>query len=58
MTEVPDIPDDISARLREALTAPEEVGAPNYLIRLELAEATRRLISESLTTVAEPDAIG
>ena len=51
-------PDDRSARLREALTAPEQVAAPNYLIRLELAEATRRLISESLTTVAEPDAIG
>jgi acyl-coenzyme A thioesterase PaaI-like protein len=55
---VTEVPDDISARLREALTAPEQIAAPNYLIRLELAEATRRLISESLTTVAEPDAIG
>lgn len=53
-----DLPDDISARLREALTAPEQVAAPNYLIRLELADATRRLISESLTTVADSDAIG
>ena len=53
-----DLPDDISARLREALTAPEQVAAPNYMIRLELADATRRLISESLTTVADPDAIG
>jgi acyl-coenzyme A thioesterase PaaI-like protein len=55
---VSEIPDDISARLREALTAPEQIAAPNYLIRLELAEATRRLISESLTTVADSDAIG
>jgi acyl-coenzyme A thioesterase PaaI-like protein len=55
---VSDLPDDISARLREALIAPEQVAAPNYLIRLELADATRRLISESLTTVADSDAIG
>ena len=53
-----ELPDDISARLREALTAPEQIAAPNYLIRLELAEATRQLISESLTTVADSDAIG
>jgi acyl-coenzyme A thioesterase PaaI-like protein len=50
--------DDISARLREALTPPEQVAAPNYQIRLELAEATRRLISESLSTVADAGSIG
>jgi acyl-coenzyme A thioesterase PaaI-like protein len=55
---VSEFPDDLSARLREALTDPEQVGAPNYPIRLELADATRRLISESLSTVAESDAIG
>jgi len=54
---VSDLPDEPSARLREALTAPEDVGAPNYLIRLDLADATRRLIGESLTTVANADAI-
>lgn len=53
-----DYSDDISARLREALTAPEQVAAPNYQMRLDLADATRRLISESLSTVADSDAIG
>jgi acyl-coenzyme A thioesterase PaaI-like protein len=49
--------DELSARLREALTAPEDVGTPDFLIRLDLADATRRLIGESLTTVANSDAI-
>lgn len=50
--------DDMPARLREALTAPEQVSAPNYQVRLELAEATRRLITEAVSTVADADAIG
>jgi acyl-coenzyme A thioesterase PaaI-like protein len=55
---VSELPEDLSARLRAALTTPEDVAAPNHQMRLELADATRRLISESLSTVAEPDAIG